>query len=155
MAVVLNPSIGRYQPSIRPAIGGFCGFTRSRDPRAFPSLSPLFDRSLSLATEFFVLHAVFFSLTCALVNYCCFLRRTHLLPWLRSLLAFALQKQVEKPKADEEDDDEGDSLVEEEKELARIFPAFDRDENGFVSASELEESLRRLGLTITAAEVAP
>lgn len=103
--------------------------------------------------EFLVLLAVFLC-TCAVFLYGRFLGRPKLPPWLYSLLpAATLPELVEKPEADEEEDDGGDSSI-EDAEHERIFSTFDKDGDGFITASELEESLQRLGLAITAAETA-
>ncbi|KAG6530505.1 calmodulin-like protein 6 [Zingiber officinale] len=104
--------------------------------------------------EFLVLLAVFLC-TCAVIHYRRFLGRPKLLPWLSSLLPSAASPGLEKPEADEEEDDEGDSSVEDgEHELERIFSTFDKDGDGFITAGELEESLRRLGLAVTSEETA-
>ncbi|XP_074573899.1 calmodulin-like protein 6 [Curcuma longa] len=108
--------------------------------------------------EFLVLVAVFLC-TCAVIHYRRFLGRPKLLPWLSSLLpAAASPELVEKQQAaeEEEEDDDGDSSIEDdgERELERIFSTFDKDGDGFITAGELEESLRRLGLAVTAEETA-
>ena len=43
--------------------------------------------------------------------------------------------------------------VDSKEEMRNLFRAFDRDGNGFVSASELREMMARLGMRISAEEV--
>ncbi|KAG0482487.1 hypothetical protein HPP92_010571 [Vanilla planifolia] len=78
-----------------------------------------------------------------------------LLPWFHSLLLPTASHPKPKPKHKLPKDSfktEGDDK-EDEANLKTVFATFDSDGDGFISRGELAESLERIGLAITGAEV--
>ncbi|XP_072953042.1 calmodulin-like protein 6 [Typha angustifolia] len=107
-----------------------------------------------------ILFAIFF--TCGLVinSYLLFLflSPSKLLAWVSSLLSLcpltrSKTKLDPKTSKKESKDKAVSTATANELHLETVFSTFDRDGDGFVTSAELEESLKRLGLSTTSAEV--
>ncbi|KAG1327930.1 calmodulin-like protein 3 [Cocos nucifera] len=103
-----------------------------------------------------LLFAILF--TCGLINsFFFFFHPSKLLAWLCSILHIASSspkpKEKARPKKDDNEVVVRKVTVEYKPDLEMIFATFDRDGDGFITAKELEESLKRLGLFSTRNEI--
>ncbi|XP_010906720.1 calmodulin-like protein 6 [Elaeis guineensis] len=137
-------------------------------PSSFPSPSPQITNNLSLLPSrpllscpvllkltmtALLLFAILF--TCGLINSVFFFHPSKLLAWLCSILRIASFSPKPKEKAPKKDDNEVvvSKVTVEKPNLETIFATFDRDGDGFITAKELEESFKRLGMFSTRNEI--
>ncbi|XP_008793959.1 calmodulin-like protein 3 [Phoenix dactylifera] len=92
--------------------------------------------------------------TCGLINSYFFLHSPKLLAWLASFLCIASSpKPKEKTPKKVDKEVVASKAVADKAGMETIFATFDRDGDGFITAEELEESFKRLGLFSTRNEI--